>query len=78
MLSHNLRLKKTTSGSVVWKKTKQNNFRQKTQRKFKIPWTNPRGPTKIWVPKTDIVDVTGVSNRKRKAEVLVPGQWIHT
>jgi len=67
-----------TKGSepVVWKKTKQNNFRQKTQRKFKTPWTNPRGPIKIWVPKTDIVDVTGVSKRKRKAEVLVPGQWL--
>jgi len=67
-----------TEGSepVVWKKTKQNNFRQKTQRKFKTPWTNPRGPTKIWVPKSDIVDVSGVSKRKRKAEVLVPGQWL--
>ena len=67
-----------TKGSepVVWKKTKQNNFRQKTQRKFKTPWTNPRGPKPIWVPKSDIVDVSGVSNRKRKAEVLVPGQWL--
>jgi len=67
-----------TKGSefVVWKKTKQINFRQKTQRKLKTPWTNPRGPTKIWVPKTDIVDVTGVSKRKRKAEVLVPGLWL--
>jgi len=64
-----------TKGSEpkVWKKTRQNNFRQKTQRKFKTHWTNPRGPTKIWVPKTDIVDVAGVSKRKRKAEVLVPG-----
>jgi len=60
----------------VWKKTKQDNFRHRTQRKFKTPWTNPRGPTKIWVPKTDIVDVAGVSKRKRKAEVLVAGQWL--
>jgi len=65
-----------TKGSEpeVWKKTRQDNFRQGTQRKFKTPWTNPRGPTNIWVPKTDIVDVAGVSKRKRKAEVLVPGQ----
>jgi len=60
----------------VWKKTKQDNFRQRTQRKFKTPWANPRGPTKVWVPKSDIVDVAGVSKRKRKAEVLVPGQWL--
>jgi len=31
----------------VWKKTRQDNFRQRTQRKFNTPWTNPRGPTKI-------------------------------
>ena len=70
----NAKSQSKTKGSepVVWKKTKQNNFRQKTQRKFKTPWTNPRGPTKIWVPKTNIVDVTSVSKRKRKAEVLVP------
>jgi len=60
----------------VWKKTKQDNFRQRTQRKFNTPWTNPRGPTKIWVPKTDTVDVAGVSKRKQKAEVLVHGQWL--
>jgi len=74
----NAKSQSKTKGSepVVWKKTKQNNFRQKTQRKFKTPWTYPRGPTKIWVPKTDIVVVTGVSKRKRKAEVLVPGQWL--
>jgi len=57
----------------VWKKTRQDNLRQRTQRKFNTPWTNPRGPTKIWVPKTYIVDVVGMSKRKRKAEVLVPG-----
>ena len=55
-----------TKGSEpkVWKKTRQENFRQRTQKKFKTRWTNPRGPTKIWVPKTDIVDDTGVSKRK--------------
>ena len=65
----NAKSKSKTKGSepVVWKKTKQKNFRQKTQRKFKTPWTNPRGPTKIWVPKTDIVDVARVSKRKQKA-----------
>jgi len=60
----------------VWKKTKQDNFRQRTQTKFKTPRINPRGPIKIWVPKSDIVDVAGVSKRKRKAEVLVPGKWL--
>jgi len=36
-----------TNGSEpeVWKKTRQDNFRQRTQIKFKTPWTNPRGPT---------------------------------
>ena len=45
-----------TKGSepAVWKKTKQHNFRHKTQRKFKTPWTNPRGPTKIWVRETGL------------------------
>jgi len=72
------KLHSKTKGSEpeVWKKTKQDNFRQRTQRKFKTSRTNPRGPTKIWVPKSDIVDVAGVSKRKRKAEVLVPGQWL--
>jgi len=60
----------------VWKKTKQDNFRRRTQRKFKTPRINPIGPIKIWVPKSDIVDVAGVSKRKRKAKVLVPGQWL--
>jgi len=70
--------KSKTKGSEpkVWKKTRQDNFRQKTQKKFKTPWTNPRGPTKIWVPKKDIVDVAGVSKRRQKSEVLVPGQWL--
>jgi len=74
----NAKSQSKTKGSEpkVWKKTRQNNFRQKTQRKFKTPWINPRGPTKIWVPKTGIVDVAGVSKRKRKAEVLVRGQWL--
>jgi len=37
-----------TKGSEpeVWKKTKQDNFRQRTQRKFKTPKTNLRGPIK--------------------------------
>ena len=45
-----------TKGSEpeVWKKTRQDNFKQRTQRKFNTPQTNPRGPTKIWVPKTKI------------------------
>ena len=49
-----------TKGSEpkVWKKTKQENFRQRTQREFKTPRTNPRGAIKIWVPKSDIVDGT--------------------
>ena len=74
----NAKSQSKTKGSEprVWKKTRQDNFRQRKQRKFNTPWTNPRGPTKIWVPKTDIVDVVGVSKRKRKAEVLVPGQWL--
>jgi len=72
------KLHSKTEGSEpeVWKKTKRDNFRQRTQRKFKTPWTNPKGPTKVWVPKSDIVDVAGVSKRKRKVDVLVLGQWL--
>ena len=67
-----------TKGSEpkVWKKKEQDNFRQKTQMRLRTPRTNPKGPMKIWVPKTEIVDIAGMSKRKRKAEVLVSGQWL--
>ena len=69
-----------TKGSKpkVWKKTEQENFRQKTQMRLITSRTNQRGPMRIWVPKTEIVDAAGMSKRKRKAEVLVSGQWLLT
>ena len=60
----------------VWKKTEKEKFRQRTQNRFRTSRTNPRGHMKVWVPKTEIVDVAGVSKRKYKAEVLVSGQWL--
>ena len=52
-----------TKGSEpkVWKKTEQENFRQKTQMRLRTSRTNPRGPMKIWVPKTEIVNAADMS-----------------
>ena len=40
--------------------------------------TNMRGPKKIWVPKSQIIPVADVLNRKAQGFKLVPGQWMLT
>ena len=40
--------------------------------------TNMKGPKKIWVPKSQIIPVADVLNRKAQGFKLVPGQWMLT
>ena len=40
--------------------------------------TNTKGPKKIWVPKSQIIPVADVLNRKAHGFKLVPGQWLLT
>ena len=54
------------------------NFKNKAQKKTKPFWTNPKGPIKIWVPKSEILDVADMLKRNGKAEVMVLGQWLLT
>ena len=44
--------------------------------KSKPSSTNPKGPIKQWVPKSKIVNATNMPKGKRKAQVMVPGQWM--
>ena len=53
------------------------NFKHKAQKKkSKTFSTNPKGPIKIWAPKSEILDVVGLLKRNGKTEVMVPGQWL--
>ena len=54
------------------------NFKHKAQKKNKPFITNPKGPIKIWVPKSEILDVVDMLKRKGEAEVMVPRQWLLT
>jgi len=38
--------------------------------------TNPKGPIKQWVPNSKIVNAADMSKSKRKAQVMVLGQWM--
>jgi hypothetical protein len=42
---------------------------QKQSKSFR---TNPQGPKKIWVPKSELVNNAGVPKSKGKAKVMVP------
>ncbi|KAK2450263.1 hypothetical protein QL285_009391 [Trifolium repens] len=57
-----------------------NNFRASDrpykQKQPKALRTNPRGPIKIWVPKSEIVFVSDLHSKKARAAFLVPGQWV--
>jgi len=44
--------------------------------KSKSSSTNPKGPIKKWVPKSKIVNAVDMPKGKRKAQVMVPGQWM--
>jgi len=37
---------------------------------------NPKGPIKQWVPKSKIVNAADKPKGKRKAQVMVPGEWM--
>ena len=53
--------------------------RNKAQKKkSKTSSTNPKGPIKIWVPKSEIVNVADIPKSKGRAQVMVPGQWLLT
>ncbi len=39
---------------------------------------NPKGPKKIWVPKSLIIPLADVLNRKKKTPPMVSGQWLLT
>ncbi|RHN74110.1 putative RNA-directed DNA polymerase [Medicago truncatula] len=43
-------------------------------RKSKASRTNPKGPMKIWVPKSELVKNAGVPKGKRETKVMVPRQ----
>jgi len=38
--------------------------------------TNPKGPIKQWLPKSEIVNAADMFKSKTKAKVMVPGQWL--
>jgi hypothetical protein len=54
------------------------NFKHKAQKKTKFFRTNPKGPIKVWVPNSEILDAADLLKRKGKAEVMVLGQWLLT
>jgi len=54
---------------------KLSNFQHKVQgKKSKTSSTNLKGPIKIWVPKSEIVNVADMPKSKRKAKIMVPRQ----
>jgi len=56
---------------------KQSSSQHKVQEvKSKPSSTNPKGPIKQWVPKSKIVDAADMPKGKRKAQVMVLGQWM--
>ena len=52
------------------------NFKHKAQKNTNSFRTNPKGPIKIWVPKSEILDAADMLKRKGKSEIMVPGQWL--
>jgi len=59
-------------------KHKPLNFKNKAQKKTESFRTNPKGPIKIWVPRSEIVDAADMLKRNGKEKVMVPGQWLLT
>jgi len=55
---------------------KHSNLKHKVQEvKSKSSSTNPKGPTKQWVPKSKIVNAVDMPKGKRKAQVMVPFEY---
>jgi hypothetical protein len=56
----------------VLSKQKPPNFQHKAQKKkSKTLSTNSKGPIKIWVPKSEIVNVADIPKSKEKAKIMV-------
>jgi len=56
---------------------KQSSSQHKVQEvNCKLSSTNPKGPIKQWVPKSKIVNAADMPKGKRKAQAMVPGQWM--
>ena len=54
---------------------KQSSFQHKVQKKkSKTSSTNLKGPIKIWVPKSEIVNVADMPKSKGKTKIMVPRQ----
>lgn len=53
-------------------------MKDKVQNKKKYVKTNPKGPLRLWVPKSEIVFATNMLQRRSKTLILVPGQWMIT
>jgi hypothetical protein len=64
---------KTFTNRVNNSRGSDRSFKQRPPRPVK---TNTKGPIKIWVPKSEIIFVSGLSTKKAKAAMLVPGQWL--
>ena len=57
----------------VLSEQKPPNFKHKDQKKkSKTSSTNPKGPIKIWVPKSEIVNAADMPKSKGKSQVMVP------
>jgi len=55
------------------------NLKHKAQKKkSKTFSTNPKRPIKIWVPKSEILNVTDMTKSKGRSQVMVSGQWLLT
>jgi len=54
---------------------KPSNIQHKVQKKeSKTSITNPKGPIKIWVPKSKIVSVADMPKSKGKTKIMLPRQ----
>ncbi|KEH37837.1 hypothetical protein MTR_2g449760 [Medicago truncatula] len=63
----------------VFNEHKPLNFKRKAQKnKTKTFRINPKGPIKILIPKSEILDATDMLKKKGKSEIIIPGQWLLT
>lgn len=53
-------------------------MRAKVQNKKNPIKTNPKGPIRLWVPKSQTFFATNMLQGRSKAAVMVPGQWLLT
>ena len=53
-------------------------MRENVQNKRKPSIINSKGPIRLWVTKSEIIFATNMLQRRSKAVVMVPGQWLLT